>query len=76
MSSEPTEFSLVAYDGTPRSTGPMTVTIDAAAIGWAGPTTSGRVGFHEVSSITLILGDPDGDERDDQCIISTEAGLC
>ena len=38
MSSEPAaEFALVAYDGTPRSTGPMTVTVDASEIRWTSP---------------------------------------
>jgi hypothetical protein len=49
--------------------------MDAAEIRWMNPKTSGRVEYHEISSIALILGDPDGDERDDCCVISTVAGL-
>jgi hypothetical protein len=69
------EFSLHAYDGTRGSHGPMTVTIDGLEIRWTSPKTSGRLTYDEIVSIELILGDPDGDERDDICTISTGAGL-
>jgi len=69
------EFEFVAYDGTPSSTGPMTVTVDAREIRWTSPKTSGRVGYQEIAAIELILGDPDPDERDDICIISRVSGI-
>jgi hypothetical protein len=69
------EFALVAYDGTPGSTGPMTVTVDTSEIRWTSPKTSGRVGYHEIAAIELNLYDPDGDDRDDICIVSSASEL-
>ncbi len=76
MSSESVvEFALIAYDGTPTSTGPMTVIVDATGIAWTSLKTSGCVGYDEITSISLILGDPDPDERDDYCLIHKASGL-
>jgi hypothetical protein len=46
-----------------------------AKIRWTSPKTSGHLGYGEIASVTLILGDPDGDERDDCCLISKASGL-
>ncbi len=69
------EFALIAYDGTPTSTGAMTVIVDATGIAWTSLKTSGCVGYDDITSISLILGDPDPDERDDYCLIHKASGL-
>ena len=74
MSSEAV-FELFAYPGERAFGSPTTVTADTREIRWIHPKGSGRVGYGEITTIELNLGDPDPGDRKDCCVISTASGV-